>query len=215
MLRSEAIQRINDGLGFMATGNSLEATIIKRLQEAQRDLERGKTLPKFLIAEDEPLALVAGTSTVALPSDFLRIDDEVQLHYTPATSDIPVFLEKKFYTDAVLAYMQTATAAAVPKVYVMRKATIDFIYPADTDYALLWNYYRAADVLSSDIENAWLANAPEWLIGEAGMRVARDARDPDALSVFTEMRQAGRAAIFAEDLADDESGGPFVMGANL
>lgn len=215
MLRSEAIQRINEGLGFMADGNSLEDTIVRRLQEAQRDLEKGKTLPKFLIEEDATLNLVAGDHFVPLPSDFLRIDDEVQLHYTPATSDIPVFLEKKFYTDAVLAYMQTETAAAVPKVYVLRKSTIDFIYPADNDYTLLWNYYKAADVLTSDIENAWLANAAEWLIGEAGLRMARDARDSDAVSIFTEMRQAGRAAVFAEDLLQDESGGPFVMGANL
>lgn len=214
MDRDTAVLRINDGLGFMAAGNALEAKIILRLQEAQRDLEKGKTLPKFLIEEDAALTLLATTHTVALPTGFLRVDDEVPIHYTPADSDLPVFLSKKFYNDAVLANIRETNEAAGPTVYVIRKTVIDFVTTADTDYALLWNYYKAADLLTTNVENAWLANAPEWLIGEAGLRMAMDARDKTAVEIFSSMRQAGRAAQFADDIADEEAGGPLQMGAN-
>lgn len=215
MDRNSAVTRINAGLGFMESGNAMESHIIDRLQEAQRDLEKGKTLPKFLILEDQTLSLVEGSHTVALPSDFLRVDDEVPIHYTPEDSDIPVFLEKKMYADAVLGQLSSSDDARAPSVYVVRQSTLDFIVEADTDYTLTWNYYAAAEVLSTNVENLWLLHAPEWLIGEAGYRMAFDARDKDAMAMFDDMRKRARAAQFAEDLLDDESGGPFRMGANL
>jgi hypothetical protein len=215
MNRTVAVQRINEGLGFMADGNALEAKIILRLQEAQRDLEKGKTLPKFLLQEDQTLSFLSGDHTVALPDGFLRLDDEVLPHFTPSTSDLPTFLTKKSYMDAVVANILETNEAVAPSVFVLRRTVIDFITTADQDYTLLWNYYKAADALTTDIENAWLENAPEWLIGEAGYRIAQSARDSDAMAIFEDIRKRGRAAIFAEDLLQDESGGPFVMGANL
>src|SRR5688572_18012393 len=104
MLRSTAVQRINDGLGFRADGHSLESKIILRLQEAQRELEKGKTLPKFLILEDQTLTLLAGDHTIALPSNFIREDDENRIHYTPPDVNLPYYLSPKRYSDAVLAY---------------------------------------------------------------------------------------------------------------
>ena len=79
--RSEAVRRINDGLGFRPDGHSLEPKIILRLQEAQRDLELGKTLPRFLIREDQTVVLLAGAHTALLPSDFIREDDDNRLHF--------------------------------------------------------------------------------------------------------------------------------------
>lgn len=215
MNRSTAVQRISDGLGFMASGNALEQKIILRLQEAQRDLEKGKTLPRFLIREDQTLALVAGASTVALPSDFLRIDDEALPHYTGEDSDIPVFLRQRSYEPAVAAYSRTVEEALAPKVFVLRKTVLDFIYPADTDYTLYWNYFAKATTLETDIENAWLEFAPEWLIGEAGQRIALDARDTTAYQLFGEMAKKGRAAVFGEELVQETAGGPMQMGADL
>lgn len=215
MLRSVAVQRISEGLGFMADGNALEARIVLRLQEAQRDLEKGKTLPRFLIQEDATLSLLSGTHTVAIPAGFLRLDDEVLPHFTPTDSDLPFFLTKRFYTDAVLANIREESTPRAPSVFVLRKSVLDFITNADKDYTIYWNYYKAADVLTSDTENAWLANAPEWLIGEAGYRIAQSSRDQDAMAIFDDIRKRGRAAIFADDLLTEESGGPLVMGANL
>lgn len=215
MFLSVAIQRVKDGLGFR-TGTALDSRITLRFQEAQRDLEKGKTLPRFLLQEDQTLLLAAAAHTVAVPAGFLRDDDDNPIHYTPSGTDKPFFLSRRqTYRDAVEANIKEDNDPVGPKVYVIRKSVIDFITAADTSYSLTWNYYKAADILTTDIENAWLANAPEWLIGEAGLRMAKPLRDKDAMQDFTEMRSAGRAAIFGDQIALEESGGPWVMGADL
>lgn len=221
MFRSVAIQRINQGLGFRPDGNSLEEKIVLALQEAQRDFEKGKTLPRFLVQESQTVTLTAGQHTAALPTGFLREDDEVPLHFFPTNATRPTFLERKFYRDAVLANLHGSSTSAEPdepvppSVYVLRRTTIDFITTSDLTYTLYWNYFKAADLLTTDIENVWLANASEWLIGEAGWRIAMDLRDADAVTKFDAMRKSGRAAVFGEELAQETSGGPLQMGANL
>lgn len=205
MLRSDAVQRINRALGFRPSGNPLEATIILALQEAQRDLERGKTLPKFLLQEGASFTLLAGEYTVPLPSGFIRVSDD-----TPISTFPP---EVQFFP----------ITSGESSVYVIQNSVINFIVPATQDYTLYWDYYKAADALTSDIENAWLVSdpttprlgAPEWLIGEAGLRIAMDLGNQNAIGIFTSMRQAGRAACFGEIIVFEEASGPYQMGANL
>lgn len=216
MIRSDAVTRINEGLGFRAAGNALESAIVLRLQEAQRDLERGKTLPKFLLQEDQTLTLTSGAHTAAKPTGFLRESDENRLHYFVSGSDQPIFLARRFYDDALLAQLnQDDVLPKAPSVYVLRQQTVDFITTANATYTLRWDYYKAADLLTTDIENLWLANAPEWLIGEAGLRIARSTRNATAVELFNEMRTAARAAWFADDLASELASGPLQMGGNL
>lgn len=215
MLRSEAIERINEGLGFRKSGNTLEQHIILRLQEAQRDLERGKTLPRFLLQEDQTLTLTAATHSSAKPTGFLRESDENRLHYFVLGSDKPIFLARRYYIDAVIAQLvHDDELPRAPSVYVIRNSTIDFITTADITYTLRWDYYKAAELLTTDIENEWLANAPEWLIGEAGYRIAMSTRDKDAVALFNDLRTSARAATFAEDLAAELASGPLHIGAN-
>lgn len=223
MTRTEAVAMINQGIGFRPTGNPLEGAIILKLQEAQRDLEKGRTLPKFLLQEDQTLTLVAGTSGVALPAGFLRESDETRIRYFPSasTSAKQVFLERRFLIDAVEANASTLDVSPVggtrpPSVYVMRKSTISFINRADQTYTLLWDYYKAGALLTSDIENVWLANAPEWLWGEAGYRIALDlVNAADAVAKFDKIRMMGRIAAFSEDITEELASGPLQMGANL
>lgn len=221
MTRTEAIARINQGLGFRSAGLPLESNIILMLQEAQRNLERGKTLPKFLLVEDFALSLLVGTHTVAKPTGFLRESDETKIRFYPLNSTKPRFLDRRFLIDALQANSHVTAEnpeapeqPAGPSVYVIRQSVIDFIVTADTNYTLYLDYYKAGTVLTTDAENIWLANAPEWLIGEAGVRIARDLRDGEAVATFTEMRQMARAAIFAEDITAETASGPLQMGAN-
>lgn len=214
MTRTEAVTRINDGLGFRPAGHSLEPKIILRLQEAQRDLESGKTLPRFLIREDQPLTLLAGAHTALLPDGFIREDDDNRLHFFTPTSDIAKYLKPKRYNDAVIANLREQGPIG-PSVYVIRTNTIDFVTTADTDYDLVWNYFASDALLTSDSENAWLREAPEWLIGEAGYRIAKDLRDADAVQLFDGLRTQGRAACFGDIIADEDASGPLIMGANL
>lgn len=221
MNRSAAVQRIREGLGFIPSGHSLETTIISRLQEAQRDLEKGKTLPRFLLQEDQTLVLADGAHTAALPTGFLRESDDNRLHFFPQTSSKPVFLVRRYYTDSLQARWETLEDSPLPvepvppSTYVIRNTTIDFVTTADQSYTLYWDYYKAGQTLETDIENEWLENAPEWLIGEAGSRIAADLRDADAVALFNNLKQAGRASVFAEELAAELASGPLQMGANL
>lgn len=218
MLRSDAVRRINDGIGFRPDGHSLEAKIILRLQEAQRDLEQGKTLPRFLIQEDQNLVLPAGERSVPLPTGFIREDDENRLHYTSLDSHLPTYLMPLRYYDAVRRVMadqrpdQPSQSTGVPTTYVVRKSTVDFITFADIDYTLIWNYYKADSILTTDVENLWLANAPEWLIGEAGYRIAQDLEHDRGMQKFDDMRQRARAALFGDILADEDAHGQVIMG---
>lgn len=213
MTRSDAIARIQRGLGFR---QGLTNAIISALQEAQRELEKGKTLPKFLLQEDQALTLISGTHTVAIPDGFIREYDDEPLRYLPLGSQEYTVLPRKIYSAALAANFESNETSG-PKIYVLRSTTIDFITTANQDYDLLWTYYARADVLDSDIENAWLADThgPEWLIGEAGWRIASDLRDTTAASIFDNMRKTMRASVLGEIIDLELSGGPMFMGSNL
>jgi hypothetical protein len=211
MIRSAAITRIQDGLGFAIRQSD---KIILRLQEAQRELEAGKTLPKFLLQEEQPLSLVAGSRTVVLPERFLRIDDDYMPYFiasgATAKTYVPII---RSLGDALRD--NVADGAGTPPVIVVRKNVLDFVVVPDVNYTIIWQYYKGAELLTSEIENDWLAHAPDWLIGEAGWRMAMDARDKDAMTLFDALRKSGRAATFGEVIASEEASGMLQMGMNL
>src|SRR5688572_16033869 len=164
MLGSEAVTRIKEGLGFLS-GTHHDARILARLNEAKRDFEHGKTLPRFLLQEDQTLALAAGARTIALPSGFIRVHDDEKPHYLPSDSTVPLFLIRKSFTDASLAYQRyeegsviTTPNEAPPEIYVIRKSVIDFMVIADAAYTIYWSYYKAADDIVSGSDNLWLNN---------------------------------------------------------
>src|SRR5262245_18043080 len=104
------------------------------------------------------------------------------LSYFPSYSDI----SQKLIT--LQRPGEPAHTQLAPVAFTIRKSTIDFITEADRDYTLVWNYYKADDILTTNIENQWLAEAPEWLIAEAGYRIALDIRDQSSLQLFDDMR---------------------------
>jgi hypothetical protein len=211
MNRNDAITRIQNGLGFAERQFD---TIVLRLQEAQRDLERGKTLPRFLLQEDQTFTVLAGEHSAPLPAGFLRVDDDNPPHFTPNPVSGPQFVQlKRSYKDTFRANFSSIRSG--PKVAVIRNTSIDFIAPSDADYTFTWSYYKAGLLLDSPIENEWLAGAPEWLIGEAGYRLAMDNRDKDAVSLFQALMTKGRAACLGDIIADEESVGPQYMGMGL
>lgn len=208
MDRDTAVQRVQEGLGFRS---DLSSTIILRLQEEQRILERGRTLPKFLLREDQPLALAINTNSVTLPTDFLRRHNS-EARYLPADSTIYEVVPWRNYDEAYAAYSDRDPAG--PKVAVLRSSTILFFPVADAAYTIYWNYYAKADLLTTNIENDWLANAPEILIGGAGLRIARDLRNKSAVDLFSAMKQEAATAWFADTVLDEATDEPLLLGAN-
>lgn len=209
MDRNTAITRVQQGLGFRTV---LSDTIALRMQEEQRDLERGKTLPKFLLVEDATLALLAGQTDVTLPADFLRRSD-ISLRYTPTSETNTKTIPWRDFDEAYAAISEDSDAAG-PKVAILRATVVRFLPEADVNYDIEFTYYAKGLVLSTNIENVWLANAPELIIGGAGLRIAKDLRDKAAIELFGDMYKQARMTWFAETIVEEAEDGPMCLGSN-
>lgn len=216
MLRSEAVSIIKRGLGFRTTQ---DAAIVAALKEAQRDLELGQTLPNWLLEFDEPIVIPAH-AWVTLPSMFLRVHEDYPLKYINANG-ATVFIPRKNYIEAYQAYVASGEGDVVtststyPAVYVQSDKTTFQLYPDYTaSFTAFLTYYRAADVLDTDIENRWLRFAPNYLVGMAGMKVAGDLRDKGALERFSMMAKIGNKGFIGDVVEDELAGRPLIMGRN-
>lgn len=219
MLRSEAIAIIKRGLGFRQTQDQ---AIVAALLEAQRDLELGKTLPNFLLEFDAPITVVADNANISLPVGFIRMSDDYDMYYNNEFG-APVTLPRQTYTDAQRAYVASGEPNTVPlewsdnypAVVVIRNKTTALLVPTPkVDFTAYLTYYKADQKLDSDIENKWLANAPDALIGRAGMTVAYNLRDKDALTRFTQQAKMGSAALLGDIIEDELAGRALIMGRN-
>jgi hypothetical protein len=201
MLRSAAIAIIKRGLGFRQTQDS---AIIAALQQAQRSAELGQTLPNWLLVFDQPITVTNGTPTATLPTGFIRWHDDYPLYYLSGAAQI--FLPKRNATEAYQAYVASGDQR--------NKTTIQF-YPTPTVAMTVYGtFYKGAQVLDTEIENAWLANAPDYLIGLAGVMVAGDLRDKGAEQKFNMMAQIGHKALIGDIVEDEIAGRPLMMGRN-
>jgi hypothetical protein len=208
MLRSEAVARIKRGLDFRTVGDD---NIVSQLQESQRYLERGKTLPHFLIFQED-FALTAGTAQYAVPTRFLMEADDEPFHYVD-DEDEYAFLEKLSYPEALERFGQEAGA---PRAYALLSSRNFVFFPTpDTDLTLTWSYYRGGEVLTSDIENVWLAENPEVLIGHAGMVYAKDLGNVVAATRFGDLYQEARLGQIAEDIEVSRENDPIYLGGRL
>lgn len=217
MLRSAAVARIQRGLGFRTDQTD---NIISALQEAQRLLERGRTLPFFLLSEASSLVTVAGTSLYNLPTRFLREQDDNKLRYVASTGGI-VFLEKMTNDKQRALFWDIPTATfqvGAPLSYAIRKTQVRLIPTPDAVYTLSWGVYIGAEPLSADIENAWLeeeSGAPEVLINRAGMLLAEDLGNEKALERFTKKFGESWAGMFGDTTKREEENMPLEMGSSM
>jgi hypothetical protein len=210
MLRSVAITRIKRGLDFRTVGDS---DIANQLQESQRLLEKGKDLPRFLIQEDENFAVTSGSAEIALPTGFLREVEDSSFQYYDTEGGEWVTLEKMSINEAKTRFGEAEPGQ--PQAYVLRNETVAIYPERDTSYTLVWSYYKAADVLDTDIENAWLEFNPEALIGHAGMMYARDLGNAAAVQRFQALYNEAWANQFAEDVERERDNDPIHMGGRL
>lgn len=219
MDRAAAIAEIKRGTGFRPTQ---DPTIIAALQSAQRTLEMGRTLPNFLLVFDASIAVTANDPNITLPSNFLRLSDEYELYYTN-TDGARIFIPRRNYTEAYQAFVASGdedgtviqTTSSYPQVWVHRSDTTGLLVPTPTvSFTAKLTYYKAAQVLDTNIENEWLAKAPEVMIGLAGIQVAGVLRDKDALSEFTRRYKMGQGSLMGKIVEDELAGRGLVMGRN-
>lgn len=157
-----------------------------------------------------PVPPVANPLEVALPSGFIRESDmqDGNLYYMLNNSLQKIFLEKKDFREAeqfffarrkvwwdgtttVISSQDQIPAPGAPIVYVLRENTARFYPGPDVVYNLQWTFYGHASRLDggnvgdgTSVPNGWLTYAPWLLIGEAGLLIATDIRDQDALGAF-------------------------------
>lgn len=219
MDRTAAVQEIKRGLGFRQTQDS---SIILALQSAQRILETGRTLPDWMIEYDALISVTTGVPTFALPTRFLRMHDDYDLYYLNSDG-ARVFIPRKNYTEAYQAYVASGdeddevdvATSSYPQVWVQRSKTVGLLVPTPTvSFSAYLTYYKAGELLTSDVENVWLANAPELIIGLAGINIAGMLRDKDALVYFTTKYKMGQGSFMGEVVENELAGRGLVMGRN-
>lgn len=180
MTRDEAVSIIADRLG-KRTG--LTNQIIAEMKLAQTRLEHKGFLPWFLRVKYDA---TFDTSPIYMQDGFLReIEDIPMIAYTDDEGTIHE-VTKDYYSVLVQATANgDLDATGPPEHYAMRDATFIHLFPVpDKAYSGTTNYYQAAAALTTDIENLWLQHAPEVLICEAGIRIAKFLRDGEAVSLF-------------------------------
>jgi hypothetical protein len=212
MNRTAAIAIIKRGLGFRQTQDT---AIISALQQVQRDLEGGKTLPNWMLVFDAPIVVTSGTALATLPAGFLRFHEDYPPYYINSSGG-SVTVTRKTDDEAHAAYPTvTPPSGSYPSVFVLRKkTTIEFVPKPMTSFTAYLTYYKAGLVLDSDIENVWLANAANYIIGLAGMMVAGDVRDKGAMDKFSMMTKMGAASYMGDIVEDELAGRPLIMGRN-
>lgn len=207
MTRDEAVDRIQEGLGFRS---DLETELIKKLQEAQRYFEGRPTLPWFLVTEDADLSGTADDPAVSLPSDFIRFTEEGGVRYIDSDGD-PHWLDKASFDH--IRTIHRGTTSTTPLSYALRFNSIYVLPTPDESYTIRIDYYAKDTVLDTNIENLWLEHAPEVLIGRAGLLQAKILGDEVAMTDFNESLQvavdAMLKATFDRQIEDED----IVMGS--
>ena len=211
MTRDEAVDMIQFELG---NRSDLEQQIIDRLQQGQRLLEHGRSLPYFLLEEDQTLSVASGSGDTALPTGFLREKDGEGLRYYDSTEEEYTFLEKLILEQGLDRF--AGSDAGVPAAYAIRKTELTIWPERDTSYSLTWSYYKSGTSLATNVsDNAWLVYAPEVLIGLTGMRIARILKNQNAVELFKELYHGAWSNAFAESILREDEGDPILMGGRL
>ena len=140
-------------------------TEILLLQE--QTLEGAPFKPWFLEQTDSNLVSMADTETIALPSGFLRLQEEMPLARYDSSITAPdkwVLVKKDFYQAISDYYFGRDTGA--PEKFALQAASLALRPIPDAVYTFRLRYYKRDVALSSDIANNWTANAADVVIAE-------------------------------------------------
>ncbi len=209
MTRDQAVALIQEELGFRS---DLAANIVGRMKQAQRLLEHGRSLPVFLLEQDASIVAAAGSAEVALPTGFIRWKQDEGLRYTTTTGSF-VKLEKVPLDIGAARFLDADDGK--PLAYTLRKDTIKVYPDRDQAYTLTASYYKEAVALDSNIENEWLAHAPDVLVGRAGMFMCGPLRNDAAMARFLEIYGTAWASMFADGIMREEEDEPLHVGGRL
>jgi hypothetical protein len=181
MLRDAAVTLIQNRLGQRS---GLDTQIVDEMQAAQERLEQEAALPWFLLTQEDIVISASPFALSGLTASFLREVDTDNPLWRQSTTDSadwePVI--KDSY-DA-LRYETSLNGTGTPRYYTLYGDSLYLFTAPDTSYTFRYLFYQKAAVLSSNIENVWLASASGLLVSETGLTTARFLRDKDAVNFF-------------------------------
>lgn len=226
MTRNQWVTRILNRVGQRGGTVSPVDTVLKTQVEdefltQQEELERSELamMPWFLETEyeDPTFKTTASTKTVALPTGFLREQDEaeVALFYqdTTVSGDTWIPIPKADYDELKDEFGGDVNGK--PKGYCIMGTNYRLFPTPDAAYLLRALIYVAAAPLTSDIENTWLKYAGRVLAGKVGQVTATVlVRDDNAIAFFTDMHAQGIAGLERDNVARKEAGRMRQMGVD-
>lgn len=209
MTRDQAIARIRRLLAFRT---DLEMEIQDALLDTQAELEREPVLPWFLRTEMSAITTTINEERIPVPEDFLQEwDDGTLWRFDSTATNVDDEWKRLGKTDLEFAYAQHP-GTGEPRVYVLDYEYFRLRPVPDKEYTMKMIYYAEDTVLNSNIENKWLKEAHQFMIGVAGLKVASPVRDRDAFSEFQRMEAQGRARLYTKDQTRMHTNRRYVMG---
>lgn len=210
MTPNEARDELWRGLGFR---QDRESTLFYELNQAQIRLEEDEKLehPWFLLDRYSMGDTVAGTQAMALPINFLQLDDDEAPEYydTDAAIWLPLVVDQPDILKLNYPGEGSPQAVAIRGLFME-------VYPIpDAAYTIRASMFRRGGPIQKDgPETAWLYWAGAAVIAEAGVRMAGDLRDVNALQNFTTRKQEAMTALMRKINARKLAGTRPVMGGD-
>lgn len=173
-------------------------TIDNELFLTQNALEEGAFLPWFL-KSTLTLTAVASTATIAIPTGFIREDDESVMKIVVSGKQYPIF---KASEDFLIAEWQSESEAQ-PKNYYL-DATDFVLYPTpEKTYTIkLRAYMKDTSILgfaNTSVTNLWLTHAGNVMVTRTAMVLAKNLQNPSlAKALQSEYQEAMRQLIGAD-----------------
>ena len=209
MDRDSAVTRVQRILAFH---DGLSTEIADALQDAQVELEKGKTLPWFLESEISSISTVDGEERVKLPSDFIREWEDDPLWYFNASAEEDADKWTPLAKDDLEILRATYPGEGAPKGYNLDVKYFRIFPTPDAAYVLKMIYYKHDALLTSNVENLWLEHYPWLVIATAGVPMATSLRDADALKVFAQLEIKHHDIMVADTEARKHASGRYIMG---
>jgi hypothetical protein len=211
MLRDAAVDIIAKRLGQRS---GLDAQILAEMKLKQIALERSPFLPWFLV-QCTSFSCGIGQEYAQPAATFLREVDAGSL-WIQATDGAWSVLNKDDF-DQLVAYFGVTypLTTGYPTHYALLFNIVSkfYLFPVpDANYGMrLWAFMQDA-VLETNIENNWLKYAPDLLISETGMVMARFLRDEAAVKLFNDDRKEALARLMADNEARIQAAMSVVLG---
>lgn len=200
MLNSEVLDLIQGRLGNR-TGSVIRTKVLSELNEKIRQLELRETLPWFLEDIWEPTA-IASQDYIALPSDFLRLNDETNVEVRNTTITPPQWSKLVKVSYAKLREETANAEAQLPAGFAFYGERMYLGPTPDTTYAFRVPYFKRTAPLvdnSSAVSNKWLLEFFNYVTLDTIMFLAKThLRDVQLQrNIVDELRDARAGVILA------------------